>query len=85
MAEEAQAFIVPTMQMTREDLQALHAHPVVLRSAIAIRLNDEPSATHVYLGRNADVKSGAPEPAATQERSSGSPQPTPCRVGAPCL
>ena len=40
---------------------------LVLRDAIAIGLDDEPPAAHVYLDRDADVKSGALEPAAPQD------------------
>src|SRR6185437_4562297 len=37
-----------------------------LRGAIEIGLDDEPSAAHVYLHRDADMKPGALEPSALQ-------------------
>jgi len=41
---------------------------LVLRGAIAVGLDDEPPAAHVYLDRDAGVKSGALEPGSSQEQ-----------------
>ena len=41
---------------------------LVLRSAIAVGLDDEPPAAHVYFDWNAGVKSGTLKPAASQEQ-----------------